>query len=103
MARAVDPKRTRKALRRVRALTQDKPAEEFSGWETEFLTEVGARLETYGSAFRDSTKGRPDEALSTLQHQKLAEIAAKAKGKARKPMGWKNRPPPKPPRERDEE
>jgi hypothetical protein len=91
MARDVDPKRTRKALRKVRKLAESSPADGFSGWEADFLKEVGERLETYGSAFRDTTKGRPEEALSTLQHHKLAEIAAKANGKPKKPMGWRKR------------
>ena len=70
---------------------------EYSGWEKEFLTEVDTRLEKYGSAFNDLSKGRGDEALSSLQTVKLKEIAAKARGKkrkgftTRKPMGWKNR------------
>ena len=54
----------------------------------------------------DLSKGRKDEALSNLQTVKLKEIAAKARGKKRKgmttkkPLGWKNRPPP---RSRDED
>lgn len=117
MPRDIDPKQTRKALRIVRKLAQKaareevvdpetgevKPAQEgadYSGWEKEFLGEVGQRLEKYGSAFHDLSKGRKDDALSMLQTVKLKEIAAKAKGKARKPMktnkplGWKKRKPP---------
>lgn len=95
MPREVDPKRTRKALRAVRKLAESQPEEAYSGWEQEFLQEVGQRLETYGSAFNDISKGRSEEALSTLQHAKLREIADKAKGKTRKPMGWKKKPPPR--------
>lgn len=92
MPRDVDPKRTRKALRLVRRLADAAPpAEAYSGWEQAFLDEVGQRLETYGSAFHDLGKGRPEEALSNLQQVKLKEIAAKAKGKTRKPMGWRKR------------
>ena len=114
MPRDVDPKRTRKALRIVRKLAAQaasgevidpetgeiKPAEgavDYSGWEKEFLSEVDKRLEKYGSAFHNLTKGRKDEALSTLQNVKLREIAAKARGKKRaglqtkKPLGWKKR------------
>lgn len=121
MAREVDQKKTRKALRIIRKLAaksaapetidpdtgEVKPGEgavDYSGWETEFLTEVDKRLEKYGSAFNDLSKGRKDEALSTLQTVKLKEIAAKARGKKRKglttkkPLGWKNR---RPPTERD--
>ncbi|MEZ5995229.1 MAG: hypothetical protein R3C25_05700 [Hyphomonadaceae bacterium] len=118
MPREVDPKRTRKALRLIRKLAakgaapetidpetgEVKPGEgavDYSQWENEFLTEVDQRLEKYGSAFHDLSKGRKDEALSMLQTAKLREIAAKAKaggsGKRRKglttkkPLGWKNR------------
>lgn len=123
MAREVDRKKTQKALRIVRKLAaksaapetidpetgEVKPGEaavDYSHWETEFLTEVDKRLEKYGSAFADLSKGRKDEALSTLQTVKLKEIAAKARGKKRKslttkkPLGWKNRAPP---RNRDED
>jgi hypothetical protein len=115
MAREVDPKQTRKALRIIRKLAAQsaapetvdpetgevKPGEgtvDYSQWESEFLTEVDKRLEKYGSAFNDLSKGRKDEALSSLQTVKLKEIAAKARGKKRKgmitkkPLGWKNRP-----------
>jgi hypothetical protein len=114
VARTVDPKQTRKALRIVRKLAakgaaaetidpetgEVKPGEgavDYSHWENEFLTEVDKRLEKYGSAFNDLGKGRRDEALSTLQTVKLKEIAAKARGKKRKglttkkPLGWKKR------------
>lgn len=116
MPREIDPKQTRKALRIVRKLAaksaapetidpetgEVKPGEgvvDYSHWESEFLTEVDKRLEKYGSAFNDLSKGRKDEALSMLQTVKLKEIAAKARGKKRKgmttkkPLGWKNRPP----------
>lgn len=113
MARDVDPKRTRKALRIVRRLAareaNDAPADgdetAYSGWEREFLTEVEGRLTKYGSAFANLSKGRPDEALSTLQAQKLREIAAKAAGKprrgltTRKPLQAKRATP----RDRDQE
>jgi hypothetical protein len=74
-------------------------AVDYSAWENEFLTEVDQRLEKYGSAFHDLSKGRKDEALSNLQTVKLKEIAAKARGKKRKgmttkkPLGWKKRAP----------
>jgi hypothetical protein len=114
VSREVDPKRTRKAQRLIRKLAAMGPAAEiidpetgeikpgegavdYSGWEKEFLTEVDKRLEKYGSAFHNLSKGRKDEALSTLQTVKLKEIAAKARGKKRKglttkkPLGWKKR------------
>ncbi|MBS0385845.1 MAG: hypothetical protein JSS00_10910 [Proteobacteria bacterium] len=114
MARTVDSKRTRKALRIVRKLAAKAAVSEtvepetgevragssqvnYSPWESQFLSEVDKRLEKYGSAFRDLRKGRRDEALSTLQTVKVKEIAAKARGKKRKglttkkPLGWKKR------------
>lgn len=104
MPREVDPKQTRKALRRVRrlaALKVGETAPEFSGWEEEFLSEVETRLDKYGSAFADARKGRLEEALSVLQAQKLREIEKKAKGKdagapdAPRPRSSFKRKPPK--------
>jgi hypothetical protein len=114
MPRDVDAKKTRKAQRLIRKLAtkgaapetvdpetgEVKPGEgavDYSQWEQEFLTEVDERLEKYGSAFHDLSKGRKDEALSALQTVKLKEIAAKARGRARKglttkkPLGWRSR------------
>lgn len=85
MPRVVDPKQTRKALRRVRKLaalkTEAETPPDYSGWETEFLNEVEQRLDKYGSAFANLGKGRAEDALSTLQAQKLREIEKKARGK----------------------
>ena len=104
MPREVDPKRTRKALRQVRKLASLQEAVEgetppdYSGWEKEFLSEVEARLDKYGSAFADLGKGAPDEALSRLQAQKLKEIEKKAKDKANgkepRRSGFKRKTPP---------
>jgi hypothetical protein len=116
MPRDIDRKKTRKAQRIIRKLAargsapetidpetgEVKPGEgavDYSQWENEFLTEVDKRLEKYGSAFADLSKGRKDDALSALQTVKLKEIAAKARGKKRKglttkkPLGWKRRRP----------
>jgi hypothetical protein len=97
LPRAVDPRRTRKALRAVKklaALEQPDPetgeirtAESYSDWEREFLGEVEKRLDKFGSAFANLAKGRPEDALSNLQSAKLREIAAKAAGKPRKGFG----------------
>lgn len=116
MPRDVDPKRTRKALRQVRKLaslqeaaTEGAPTPDYSGWEKEFLSEVEARLDKYGSAFADLGKGAPDEALSRLQAQKLKEIEKKAKdqaaGKEPRRSGFKKKAPPwaKPAAKDDEE
>jgi hypothetical protein len=82
MVRAVDSKRTRKALRAVRKVAQAS-GEDASGWEQTFLSEVEGRLETYGSAFNDPSKGHLEEALSRLQAEKLREIARRARKKRR--------------------
>lgn len=58
---------------------------ELSEWEGEFLGSVEDRVNTYGRAFGDPEKGAPGQALSALQHRKLKEISAKAKGE-KKPM-----------------
>ena len=67
------------ALRRARRLAE-KAGVKLSEWEGEFLDSVSERVKTHGRAFGDPEKGAPGEALSALQHVKLKEIAAKAKG-----------------------
>jgi hypothetical protein len=67
------------ALKRAKR-TADKAGVELSDWEGDFLSEVTDRVKTYGRAFGDPEKGAPGQALSALQHVKLKEIAAKAKG-----------------------
>jgi hypothetical protein len=67
------------ALKRARRLA-DKAGVKLSDWEGEFLGSVAERVKTYGRAFGDPEKGGPGEALSAMQHVKLKEIAAKAKG-----------------------
>jgi hypothetical protein len=81
LARAVDPKRTRKAKRLIERLKAAGEATDYSAREDEFLREVDTRLDRFGSAFRDLAKGAPDDAVSRLQAQKLKEIAQKAAGK----------------------
>lgn len=82
--KAPDPKAAAKraalnALRRARRMA-DKSGVELSDWEGEFLGSVSERVKTYGRAFGDPEKGAPGQALSAMQHVKLKEIAAKAKG-----------------------
>jgi hypothetical protein len=67
------------ALKRARRMA-DKAGVELSEWEGEFLGSVAERVKTYGRAFGDPEKGAPGQALSVMQHVKLKEIAAKAKG-----------------------
>ena len=69
------------ALRRARRQAE-RAGVELSDWEGEFLGSVEDRLKTYGRAFGDPEKGSPGQALSALQHVKLKEISAKAKGEA---------------------
>lgn len=76
------------ALKRARR-TADKAGVALSEWEGEFLTDVAARVKTYGRAFGDPEKGAPGQALSALQSVKLKEIAAKAKGEKK---GLQRRP-----------
>jgi len=84
-----------KRARRAAALTGAKLSE----WEGEFLGSVEDRIKTYGRAFADPEKGAAGQSLSMLQHVKLKEITAKAKGgepPARKPFstrrGLRRRP-----------
>lgn len=67
------------ALKRAQRLA-DRAGVKLSDWEGEFLGSVTDRVKTYGRAFGDPEKGAPGEALSAMQHRKLKEIAAKAKG-----------------------
>jgi len=73
------------ALKRARRLAETAGVK-LSDWEGEFLDSVSGRVRTYGRAFGDPEKGAPGEALSALQHVKLKEIAAKAKGEKAPPQ-----------------
>lgn len=101
MAREVDERKKRAALRKLRKaqlLAEQGLGPPLSDWEREFLEEVEGRIEKFGSAFADPMKGADGEALSSLQQAKLREIDKKARGKAsrglqtRKPMGMKRKP-----------
>nr|WP_321359938.1 hypothetical protein [uncultured Hyphomonas sp.] len=95
MGRDVDDRKKRAALRKLRKaaeLAEQGKGPPLSDWEREFLEEVEARIEKYGSAFADPMKGSDGEALSALQQVKLKEIDKKARGKARKGFGNKARP-----------
>ena len=72
------------ALKRARRQAE-RAGVKLSDWEGEFLGSVADRLKTFGRAFGDPEKGAPGEALSALQHVKLKEISAKAKGE-KKPL-----------------
>lgn len=84
MAREIDDKKKRKALRKLRKAAERAEAEGgpgLSDWEKEFVEEVEARVEKFGSAFADPDKGNLDEPLSALQTRKLKEIDKKSRGK----------------------
>ena len=90
MPRDIDERKKRKALRKLRKaaeLAEAGRGPPLSDWEREFLEEVEKRIETYGSAFADPTKGDREEPLSALQQVKLKEIDKKARGKAKTHMG----------------
>ncbi|MEM1151004.1 MAG: hypothetical protein AAGI03_10645 [Pseudomonadota bacterium] len=91
MARDIDERKKRAALRKLRkaaALAESGLGPPLSDWEREFLEEVEARIETYGSAFGDPDKGNLEEPLSALQKVKLKEIDKKARGKGLKRSGF---------------
>lgn len=83
--REVDKRKTTKALRKLRRAA-DRAKEEggpgLTTWEQDFVEGVSARLETYGSAFRDPIKGRLEDALSNRQ----AHIVRVIDKKSRKPL-----------------
>ncbi|MEM7661112.1 MAG: hypothetical protein AAF292_02590 [Pseudomonadota bacterium] len=84
MAREIDDKKKRKALRKLRKAAKRAEAEGgpgLSDWEREFVDEVEERVEKYGSAFADPDKGALSEPLSQRQMQKLREIDKKSRGK----------------------
>ncbi|MEO1187994.1 MAG: hypothetical protein AAFW60_02900 [Pseudomonadota bacterium] len=92
MPRDIDERKKRKALRKIRKaamLAEQGLGPPLSDWEKQFLEEVEARIETYGSAFHDPEKGAADEALSSLQQVKLREIDKKARGKTKSGFGSK--------------
>lgn len=99
MPREIDERKKRKALRKLRKaalLAEQGLGPPLSDWEVQFLEEVEARIEEFGSAFADPEKGGADEPLSALQALKLREIDKKARGKgkggfkSKKPMARKS-------------
>jgi hypothetical protein len=112
MAREVDERKKRAALRKLRRaadLAAQGLGPPLTDWEVAFLEEVEGRIEKYGSAFSDPMKGADGEALSGLQQLKLKQIDKKARGKeakgfgAKKPMGQKRRMPAPPERQAETE
>ena len=114
MARDVDKKKTRKALRKLKQVAERAGAQDgadLTDWEKDFVSGVQERLETYGSAFRDPTKGALDEALSQRQTQVVRALDKKTREKAKTPLktkkplktgsGFKRKSPAPRPRVRD--
>ncbi|MEM9669982.1 MAG: hypothetical protein AAF950_13740 [Pseudomonadota bacterium] len=94
MARDVDEKKKRKALRKLRKAAKRAESEGgpgLSDWEREFVDEVEERVEKYGSAFADPEKGDLAEPLSQRQLQKLREIDKKSRGKGLKRSSFKSK------------
>lgn len=102
----MDERKTRAALRKLRravAQAEERAKEggedaKLSDWERDFAKSVETKLETYGSAFRDPSKGRLEEPLSARQAQKLREIGKKAAGKGgglKRGSSFKPKAPPK--------
>lgn len=80
--REVDKRKTTKALRKLRRVAERASEEGGPGlttWEKDFVEGVTERLETYGSAFRDPSKGRLEEALSARQAQITRVIDKKSR------------------------
>ena len=96
--REVDKRKTTKALRKLRRVA-DRASEEggpgLTTWEKDFVEGVSTRLETYGSAFRDPSKGRLDEALSSRQTHIVRVIDKKSRASSKKTAADKpdNKPP----------
>lgn len=85
--REVDKRKTSKALRKLRRVAERANEEGGAGltaWEKEFVEGVSGRLEKYGSAFRDPSKGRLEEALSSRQTHIVRVIDKKARKPAKK-------------------
>lgn len=94
MAREIDDKKTKKALRKLRKAKSRAESEDGPGltdWEKEFFEGVEDRLETFGSAFADPEKGNLDDALSARQTHIVREIDKKSrkKGKEMKRSSFK--------------
>lgn len=82
--REVDKAKTAKALRKLRRVAElaaAPDAPKLTSWEQDFVAGVSTRLETYGSAFRDLSKGRAEEALSERQAVVARVIAKKTRPK----------------------
>lgn len=96
MKRTVDPRKTSKALRKLRraaAKATDEGGPGLTNWEQEFVEGVTGRLETYGSAFRDPGKGNLEDALSQRQAQIVRVIDKKARKRKAAAQPGEKKPP----------
>jgi hypothetical protein len=86
MARRVDPGLTKQALAALKRAADKAAAtpEGLSDWEAEFLTSLGERLNTFGSAFSDPDKGQLSAPLSLRQGLKVRQISKKGEVKTAK-------------------
>ena len=102
MPREVDKRKTSKALRRLKRAAERAEAGEgaspLNDWEREFVAGVTQRLETYGSAFRDPSKGHLEEALSARQTQVTRAIEKKTQPKRKAVPGEREKAEAKRPR-----
>ncbi len=74
----------RKAQRKLERLkTQLDACDDLSDWEKTFSESVSERLDKYGSAFNDLTKGRAGEALSFSQKRVMSDMRKKLKAQKR--------------------
>lgn len=92
-SRDVDARKTRKVLQALENARAEALANgaDLSVWETEFMGSLETRIDTYGSAFRDPTKGALEDPISNMQRVKLKEIHAKATGEKKKTGFAKNK------------
>jgi hypothetical protein len=100
MPREVDKRKTSKALRRLKRAAERAQAGEgaapLNDWEKEFVAGVTQRLETYGSAFRDPSKGHLEDALSLRQTQVTRAIEKKTQPKRKAAAAPENPDAPRP-------
>lgn len=76
-ARERSARNAQRKLARLRRTLEE--SGEISEFEEEFAGSVGERLDRYGSAFADPSKGRPGDALSASQKQVVARMNKKVK------------------------
>ena len=85
-------RRARTAQRHLKKAKQQlEDLGEITDWEDEFITSVDARLDEFGAAFADRTKGGAADALSMRQKQVLAQMRRKIKDKGKQAPEHKGR------------